>query len=304
MSDALFRLIGDGDRHAGGAIPLPDAFSAVVNELLAHDSADFGKLNELVSKALEYKQERVMASAWRTWPQLTRDILTVLEEMNLAKENQYGRWELTHEFVEQYTFYLPGTKIGFTGRSPETRERWEHNTVMHMALNPVLITMREKAANCDPLVRQLILEAEKVLQRELKLDQPPETPTRYRVNNPRKPHEEGKRLRSGMSAFFREEFWEKHAKDDEWYALSDVAELFNELHPDQPPINRADLTGSMRKEGRDMVKAGKLDREMVIENGARKWKFRKKTSPLAGYAANATVVPVVQWEDIKRGPKG
>jgi hypothetical protein len=315
MSDALFRLVGDGDRHSGGAIPLPDAFAVVVNELIDHDSADMHRLNHLVSEALEYKEERVMAAAWRSWPAFTRDILTVLEEMHLIKENSAGRWELTPEFVPQHTFYLPGTDIPFTGRSEADRERWHNNELLHMALNPVLITMRDRADGADPVAKQLILEAERVLVRELKLDQEPEVPkiTRYRRNSPRKPHEEGKRIRSGMTAFFRDVFWNKYAEQGVWYDLADAARKFEELHPEQPPISHSgDLMGSMRKVGRDMSEKGVLEMKRVMGDGAWKHVYRLKTNdPLAG-AYPGTIVEVkpspdnraiITWEGIRKDPK-
>lgn len=317
MSDALFRLIGDGDRQSGGAIPLPDAFSTVVNELLDHGSADFRALNNLVSDALKYKEERIMAAAWRSWGSFTRDIITVLEEMNLVREDRFSRWELTHEFVPGTMFFLPGTKIGFVGRKEDERTRRAHNEIVYLKLKGDLQVLQEnlmvaleQAPKVNVLVRtqietaeKLLREAEQVLTRELGLDMAEPKVTRYKVHHPRKPHEEGKRLRKGMTAFFRDEFWVQHAQDGEWYSLTDVSEIFNMLHPDQPPINHSDLTGSMRKEGRDMVAAGKLESKWVVENGARKWKFRKKTSTLAGYADNATVVPVVTWEGLKGDPK-
>jgi hypothetical protein len=310
MSDALFRLVGDGDRHSGGAIPLPDAFAAVVNELIDHDGTDIRKLNHLVSEALAYKEERIMAAAWRSWNAFTRDIITVLEEMHLVKENSFGRWELTHEFVPNHTFYLPGTDIPFVGRSSSDRDRWHHNELLHMALNPVLIVLREKATNADPLAITLIQEAEKVLVRELKLDQPltPPKPTRYRQNSPRKPHEEGKRIRSGMTGFFRDVFWVEYAQKGTWYDLADVARKFEELHPDQPQISHSgDLMGSMRKAGRDMVLADVLEMQKVMGDGSWKHVYRLKSDDPLDNAHPGTIVemkpPVVTWEGIRKDPK-
>lgn len=306
MSDALFRLIGDGDRHSGGAIPLPDAFAAVLNELIDHGNADHRRLNTLISDALIYKEERVMSAAWRSWPAFTSDILAVLQEMNLIRENQFSRWELTNEFVSGHMFYLPNTDIGFTGRSQEERDRWEANSLLHMALNPVIITLKEKAGKATPLVIKLLEEAERVLVGELKLDQPPDhKPTRYRQRQPRKPHEEGKKLRSGMTKFFRR-FWDEFAEDGRWYDLAEIGRKFEEVYPDQPRISHSgDLLGSMRKVGRDMVNEGVLESQRVMGDGSWKNVFRKKTSSgqVPGYSANAAVVPVVTWEGLKGDPK-
>lgn len=301
--DALFRLVGDGDRHSGGAIPLPDAFSAAVNELLARDDADFRKLNHIISDALRYKEDRIMAAAWRSWTQFTRDILTVLEEMNLIKENQSGRWELTEQFIPEHIFYLPGTKIGFTGRTPEGLERRNGNEALHMALHDAVAAVKDSAAKADPEAIQFILQADKILTRELGLDIPP-GPSRYRQHDPREPEQKHKRLRTGMTKFFRDVFWEEYAEDGKWYELADIARKFEETHPDQPKISHSgDMMGSMRKAGRDMADAGVLESDRILDNGAWKNVFRKKTQIPAGYGPNVAVVPVVTWEGLKGNPK-
>lgn len=298
MSDALFRLVGDGDRHSGGAIPLPDAFSAVVNYLIDHGSADMRKLTVLVSDALAYKEERIMAAAWRSWEQFTRDILAVLDTMNLVKENQYAQWELTSGFTQGNTYHLPGTDIPFVGRSEADRERWHHNELLHLVLTPVLAVLRDKAPNCDPVARQFILEAEKVLIRELKLNQEQKADkvTRYRKVSPRKPSEEGKRLRGGMTVFYREEFWSKYATPGVWYDLATAGRKFEELHPDQPGISHSgDLLGSMRKVARDLVQAGVLEQRRVHgEGSAWKHEFRLKTDDPAYNYPEGTIVEVKQ----------
>lgn len=309
MSDALFRLVGDGDRHSGGAIPLPEAFAVVVNHLIDHGSTGFPDLNRLVAETLAYKEERIMAAAWRSWPAFTRDILSVLEEMNLVKGNLTG-WELTGEFVPNYVFRLPGTDIPFTGRSAADRERRHHNEILHMALTPLLTVVRDKSTfSASPEARKLILEAEQVLIRELQLDrEEPNIPeeSRYRRLHPRKPHEVRKKLRSGMAAFARD-FWVKYAVPGTWYDMIDIARKFEELNPDQPPVsNHADNMGSMRKVCGDMVRLGTLDHRTVQVNGTRRNEYR--LHQVASDFRPGTIVqvqnhPVVTWEGIKRGPK-
>lgn len=282
LSDIMFRLAGDGDRHSGGAIPLPDAFSAVVNYLVDYGNADMRKLTQLVSDALAYKEERIMAAAWRSWEQFTRDILGVLTVMELVKENQFSRWELTSKFIQGHVYHLPGTDIPFVGRSAAERERWHHNELLHLALTPVFAVIRDKATNADPLARTLVLEAEKVLVRELKLDQQHEnenTVSRYRQKSPRKPGDEGKRLRKGMTGFYRDDFWSKYATPGVWYDLATAARKFEELYPNQPRISHSgDLLGSMRKAARDLVTMGVLEQRRVHgEGSAWKHEFRMKT---------------------------
>lgn len=307
MSDALFRLVGDGDRHSGGAIPLPEAFAVVVNHLIDHDKADINQLSRLVADTLAYKEERVMAAAWRSWPAFTRDILSVLEEMNLIKRGNLTEWELTEEFVPNYVFHLPGTDIPFTGRSAADRERRHHNEILHMALTPVLALVRDKSTfSASPEARKLILEAEQILKRELQLDrEEPKIPeeSRYRRQHPRKPHEIRKKLRSGMAQFARD-FWVKYAVPGTWYDTVDIARKFDELHPDQPQVvGHADNMGSMRRVCNDLVGAGKLDHHVVQVNGTRRGEWRlHQTEP--DYRQGTIVpVPVVTWEGIKGGPK-
>ena len=308
MSDALFRLVGDGDRHSGGAIPLPEAFAVVVNHLIDHDSADTSQLSRLVADTLAYKEERVMAAAWRSWPAFTRDIISVLEEMNLVKENQAG-WELTEEFVPNYVFRLPGTDIPFIGRSAADRERRHHNEILHMALTPVLTLVRDKSTfSASPEARQLILEAEQVLIRELQLDR--EEPqvqeeSRYRKHHPRKPHEIRKKLRHGMAPFARD-FWVKYAVPGTWYDMIDLARKFDELHPDQPPVSEhADNMGSMRKVCVDLAGQGVLDYRTVQVNGTRRSEYRLHQAEPDVRPGTIVQVqqPVVTWEGIKGGPK-
>lgn len=308
MSDALFRLVGDGDRHSGGAIPLPEAFAVVVNYLIDHDSASFIQLGRLVSDTLAYKEERIMAAAWRSWAAFTRDILSVLEEMNLVRENQ-SEWELTGEFVPNYVFHLPGTDIPFTGRSAADRERRHHNETLHMAMTPLLTLVRDKSTfSASPEARQLILEAEQVLIRELRLDrEEPKIPeeSRYRRLHPRKPHEMKKRLRSGMAAFARD-FWVKYATPGTWYDMIEIARKFEELNPDHPPVSdHADNMGSMRKACNDMAGQGILNHRTVQVNGTRRSEYR--LHQVEPDLRPGTIVqvqnPVVTWEDIKRGPK-
>lgn len=308
MSDALFRLVGDGDRHSGGAIPLPEAFAVVVNHLIDHGRADITHLSRLVADTLAYKEERIMAAAWRSWPAFTRDILSVLEEMNLVKGNLTG-WELTEEFVPNYVFHLPGTDIPFTGRPAADRERRHHNEILHMALTPVLTLVRDKSTfSASPEARQLILEAEQILIRELDLDrEEPKIPeeSRYRKLHPRKPHEIQKKLRSGMAAFARD-FWVKYATPGTWYDMITIAEKFEELHPDQPRVSdHADNMGSMRKVCVDLAGQGKLNHRTVQVNGTRRSEYRLHQTEPDYHPGTIVQVqnPVVTWEGIKRGPK-
>lgn len=317
MSDALFRLIGDGDRHSGGAIPLPDAFNTVVNELLDYGSADFRRLNHLISDVLKYKENRIMAAAWRTWPQFTHDVLTCLSsDMNLIKDNEY-EWVLTEKFVPDYKFTIPGTDIPVVGRKYEDRIRREHNEQVYLQLSRDLKEFQEgtlvaldQSGEMNPAARNLIedavkllRDADKILTRELGLDQPELTKDQiyYRKHSGRQPGERGKRLRSGMTGFFRDVFWEEYAEDGKWYDLIDVARKFEELHPEQPPFsNNNDMMGSMRKAGKDMVSAGVLEVRRV--RGRRSWKseYRKK-QPVDPGAVR--IGPVVTWEGLRGDPK-
>lgn len=320
MSDVLFRLIGDGDRASGGAIPLPLALTAVTSELLDHGSADFRRLNTIVSDVMAFKEDRIMAAAWRSWPQFTRDILACLsDEMHLIKENQFQRWEITEELVPEYTYFIPGTTIGFTPRTKESRLRREANELVYLQLKrdiPVLqegiiATLAKANDNLDPLAKvqldqaiKLILETEKILTRELKLDEPVHQETYYRKTHPRPPHQRGKKLRTGMSGFFRE-FW-THAEQGKWYDMVDVAAKFNELHPDQPPLSHGDAHGSMRRIARNMEAEGVLESQRVLGNGAWKNEFRLKNTERNHYPGTIVEVhrvPAVTRDGIKKGPK-
>ena len=293
MAGTLFRLAGDGDRGPQGAIPLADAFNVVIEELMDENFSTTETLRGLITERMKYCEPAIMTAAWRSWEQFSGDILDCLADMHLIRMNSSGNWQLTHEFVPDFPFPLPGlSKVIIRGRSKPMRKAREHNSAVLRELQPALALIRENVSEVDPLVKQLLFAAEKNLLEALK-EPEPEPPTRYRQNNPRAPHERGKRIRVGLTAFFRKEFWDKYAEPGQWYALIDIAEVFNQTHRDQPPINHADLTGSMRKEGRDMVAEGKLESRKVREvvQGGKvvsKWKFRVPTPP--GYGSNAAIV--------------
>lgn len=130
MSDTfrLVRLVGDGDA-SGGGLPLPDAFTAVLQELLDHGPATSSALTELMIDTLSFKTKRVMAT-WKTWPDFTADILDQLADAKLitwAEDDSAipeRRWTLTEKFTPGVRqVIIPEAGIGVIVRRQEERAR-------------------------------------------------------------------------------------------------------------------------------------------------------------------------------------
>jgi hypothetical protein len=117
-------LIGGG----GGGLPLPLAFSAVVEEILDHDYASFERLEKVLSDALAFKEDRVLASPFRTWTGFTRGIVEQLEEVGVLQELN-GAYFLDKGFVPGARITtIPGTDVWFqvwTGEQRQQREQAE-----------------------------------------------------------------------------------------------------------------------------------------------------------------------------------
>lgn len=130
MSDTfrLVRLVGDGDA-SGGGLPLPDAFTAVLQELLDHGPATTSLLTELMIDTLSYKTKRVMAT-WKSWDDFTADILDQLADTGLITwaEDDIAvpdrRWQLTEKFTPgTRQVIIPEAGIGVIVRTQAERAR-------------------------------------------------------------------------------------------------------------------------------------------------------------------------------------
>lgn len=277
MSDEILRLIGDGDRASGGAIPLPDAFTAVVQELLDNGDTAFETLNERIIDVLAYKEARIMATSWRAWEDFTRDILKRLIAINVV-ELRRNRYVLTESFTpgKRYEAF-PGTSdIGFTVYSREVREKRNDNSKLLLEVN-VLLSKLSRFPYADAEAVRLINEAQKILSGQLVVDKRERKNAmereRRRANDPRPPELHRKALRSGITDFARK-FWDE-ADPDTWYTMDDIAFAWNKENPDQPPLVHSNASGPLRRITILMIEEGKLERKSVQPgHGNRRFEYR------------------------------
>jgi hypothetical protein len=91
----LGRLAGTGE-GSGGGLPLPDLFSAILNELLDNGPADSRHLTGISASVLEYKSNNVMTT-WGSWEALTADALEQLESREIIRSDGDDLWRLSED---------------------------------------------------------------------------------------------------------------------------------------------------------------------------------------------------------------
>jgi hypothetical protein len=95
--ERLGRLAGTG-KGSGGGLPLPDLFSAILNELLDNGPANSKRLTGISTSTLEYKSNNVMAT-WGSWEALTDDALKQMASREIVSQNDDGLWDLGGKFT-------------------------------------------------------------------------------------------------------------------------------------------------------------------------------------------------------------
>jgi len=199
MSDAfrLVRLVGNGDA-SGGGLPLQDAFTAVLQELLDHGPAAAGHLTGVTSAALSYKHARVTAT-WKTWDDFTADILAQLADAGLVTENE-GKWMLTGKFTPgRRHVIIPSVNIGVTVR--RQAERTRINALSRMMIDTKAVESRLAQLDEDSLaiqgIRMHLRNAVQMLEVELG-DRIPPASARQRGPAPRPTSRELARDKYGL----------------------------------------------------------------------------------------------------------
>jgi hypothetical protein len=90
--ERIVRLVSDGSGASGGALPLPDAFAAVLRQLLENGTASYGLLAKKITDAplIKMKKNRIL-KIWGTWDNFCEDIIAVLDEGGFIRtEDQQG----------------------------------------------------------------------------------------------------------------------------------------------------------------------------------------------------------------------
>ncbi len=99
--ERLGRLAGTGE-GSGGGLPLPDLFSAILNELLDNGPTSSEHLTGISASTLQYKSNNVMTT-WGSfkapWDALTKDALEQLASREIVSQDDDGLWCLDGKFA-------------------------------------------------------------------------------------------------------------------------------------------------------------------------------------------------------------
>ena len=93
--ERLGRLAGTGE-GSGGGLPLPDLFSAILNEMLDNGPASTEHLTEITAITLKGKSNNV-TSTWGSWDAFADDLLKQMSSMEIITRNGDGLWHLDRE---------------------------------------------------------------------------------------------------------------------------------------------------------------------------------------------------------------
>ena len=122
------RLIGDGDNEmAGGGLPLPAVFRAVLGELLDNGPAGEEQLFKVIREAAFLKETRILA-VWADkggWDGFADDILHELHEAHLITGGPDFEWHLVDGFRTNHRYeVLPRIRVSvIAARERETQNR-------------------------------------------------------------------------------------------------------------------------------------------------------------------------------------
>ena len=84
----LDRLAGSG-QGSGGGLPLPDLFSALLNEVLDSAPVTTRRMTQIASSVLSFKEQAVFAT-WPSWEALTADVLSQMESRRIISREDVG----------------------------------------------------------------------------------------------------------------------------------------------------------------------------------------------------------------------
>jgi hypothetical protein len=123
----------------GSGLPLPLAFSTVVETVIDNDYASMTQLEEALSDALAFKQDRVLASPFKTWAGFTEGIVGQLVAVGVL-QNLGGRYFINPEGFQPGVRItaIPNTTVWFTAREKSDRERVDRAERMLMDVRAVL----------------------------------------------------------------------------------------------------------------------------------------------------------------------
>lgn len=155
-------LIGGG----GSGLPLPLAFSTVVEEIIDNDYASFEVLQKRLESVLGFKEDRVLASPFRTWAGFTEGIVDQLESISVIQELG-GAWFTDKGFQSGARITaIPGTDVWFQVWTREDRARRDHAERKLMKVRQILAEFDQLSQyrDADDLAQRKLDQAQELLQ--------------------------------------------------------------------------------------------------------------------------------------------
>ena len=131
----LDRLAGSG-QGSGGGLPLPDLFSALLNEVLDSAPVTTERMTEIASFVLSFKEQAVFAT-WPSWEALTADVLAQMESRGIISRGDNG-WTAAPNLVTGRRLEIIPARPG-KGSKPDgvtvwTRAEREQRSSAHHAI--------------------------------------------------------------------------------------------------------------------------------------------------------------------------
>ena len=131
----LDRLAGSG-QGSGGGLPLPDLFSALLNEVLDSAPVTTERMTEIASSVLSFKEQAVFAT-WPSWDALTADVLAQMESRRIISREDDG-WNIGPNLVTGRRLEIIPARPG-KGSKPDgvtvwTRAEREQRSSAHHAI--------------------------------------------------------------------------------------------------------------------------------------------------------------------------
>lgn len=131
----LDRLAGSG-QGSGGGLPLPDLFSALLNEVLDSAPVTTERMTEIAASVLSFKEQAVSAT-WSSWDALTADVLAQMESRRIISREADG-WTVGPNLVTGRLLEIIPARPG-KGSKPDgvtvwTRAEREQRSSAHHAI--------------------------------------------------------------------------------------------------------------------------------------------------------------------------
>ena len=220
-----------------GGLPLPGVFHGMLSAMLENGRAIPGyTLTKIVRDRLENLHKERVLTYWGSWENLTGDLLEEMESRGLVT-GEAGIWTLT-EKVQEGARVRPMAGIRVTAMSQKAtaeREAFAYARARAMAYRAFL----EERGIFTGKVRRTFEQHQESLvwEGEKEIDPPP----------PR-------RKRGVVADFTREYLISQYPR---WVTGKEVAEAFNESHPQDLPIRPSSAWNRMQQ----LVWTGKADRK-------------------------------------------